>query len=88
MDSSGDGIRDLNGQRFSTFEKDQDICPCHCAGMVGGGWWFKHCGFGVLNARYIDGGKTSSFKRGIIWSPWKGYYYSLKGTEMKIRPNN
>ena len=91
--SSGDSIGDnsrsqgsLSGQRFSSFDKEQDRCSCNCALAFGGGWWFTHCGRGLLNGNYVDGG-TISYKEGIIWFDWKGYYYSLKRTEMKIKPN-
>ena len=28
----------------------------------------------------------SHYANGVNWRTWKGYYYSLKTTEMKIRP--
>ncbi|KAG9328321.1 hypothetical protein JZ751_015002, partial [Albula glossodonta] len=28
----------------------------------------------------------SSYRTGVLWSTWKGYYYSLKAITMKIRP--
>jgi len=34
----------FNGQRFSTFDKDQDKEPGNCAHHYGGGWWFRGCG--------------------------------------------
>ena len=58
----------------------------HCAQQYEGAWWFNSCFRCKLNGRYIAGGHTSSYQ-GIIWNDWKGYEYSLKRTEMKIRPN-
>ncbi len=43
------------------------------------------CYSGYLNGRYVAGGQTSA--QGIIWFTWKGSKYSLKRTEMKIKPN-
>ncbi len=94
MISSGDSIwhpsdskKHLSGQRFSTFDRDQDSFIGHCSQHFGdgGGWWFNSCLSGHLNGIYITPGNMSS-GRGIIWSPWKGSL-SLKRTEMKIRPN-
>ncbi len=93
--SSGDSLTDasiswayLNGQRFSTWDRDQDSSSRrHCAQWVGGGaWWYNDCFLGHLNGIYVDGGHTS-WGEGLIWYTWKDWYYSLKRTEMKIKPN-
>ncbi len=84
---TGDSLANNNGQRFSAKDRDQDAYNARHYGQAhGGGWWFKACFHGYLNGRYVEGGTTSR-AQGIIWSHWKGYYYSLKHTEMKIRPN-
>ena len=99
MFSSGDSIWhtkystcSLGGQRFSAFDKDQDPrANDHSAEKYGGGWWFNSCLASHLNGIYIDGGYTmydyTDIMHGIIWYTWKDYDYSLKGTEMKLRPN-
>ncbi len=90
---SGDGFtnpalerHNLNGQRFSAMDMDQDSSDYyHCAQEWEGGWWFNDCFRSNLNGRYVDGGSTTD-TQGLIWYDWKGWDYSLKCTEMKIRP--
>jgi len=74
-----------NGHRFSTFDNDNDIDPRNCAAEFKGGWWFETCHDSNLNGRY-HGGPHESYADGINWRAWRGYQYSLKFTEMKIRP--
>ena len=50
-----------------------------------GGWWHSADYETNLNGQYINGGVTDERGKGIIWTEWKGQYYSLKKTEMKIR---
>jgi len=74
-----------DGMRFSTFDKDLDVSPYHCAESYKGAWWYSSCHNANLNGRYL-GGPHDSYADGIEWFDWHGYYYSLKFTEMKIRP--
>ncbi len=85
---AGDALFYHNDQRFSTFDKDQDLGRGkHCARLHGGGWWFRYCSRGHLNGKYLAKGQPTTGTQGIIWYYWKGFEYSLKHTEMKIRPN-
>jgi len=73
------------GHYFSTFDVDNDIWPESCAVEYKGAWWYDDCHYANLNGAYLAG-THASFADGIEWHSWRGYYYSLKATEMKIRP--
>jgi len=78
------------GRPFSTYDKDYSITPngYSCAAVYGGAWWYGYspsCHQSNLNGHYY-GGPHTSFGDGVEWSTWTGYQYSLKTTEMKIRP--
>ena len=49
-----------------------------------GGWWYAGCFKANLNGFYL--GERGGHEYGIIWRDFKGKYYSMKFTEMKIRP--
>ncbi len=74
----------LDGQMFSTHDRDQDSADYNCAERYEGAWWFKACMFGHMNGKYPNGG-PAPHAEGIVWKEWKGVRYSLKRTEMKIR---
>ena len=82
---SGDSLREHDGFRFSTKDKDLDGYSGDCAKLFKGGWWYTECHTASLNGQYL-GGKHESFANGIVWDAWKGFFYSLKKTQMKIRP--
>ncbi|XP_032621065.1 microfibril-associated glycoprotein 4 [Chelonoidis abingdonii] len=80
----GDSLSYHTGQKFSTFDRDQDLYVQNCAALSSGAWWFKSCHFSNLNGFYL-GGAHLSYANGLNWAQWKGFYYSLRKSEMKIR---
>ena len=82
---SGDSFGKQNGYRFTTRDNDLDIYTKNCAQVYKGAWWYSKCHSCNLNGQYL-GGPHSSNADGIEWNAWKGQNYSLKKTQMKIRP--
>lgn len=82
---SGDALSPHNGAQFSTFDADNDRWSGNCASEYSGAWWYTSCHTANLNGVYL-GGPTSNYAKGVVWNSWKGYSYSLKFVEIKIRP--
>ena len=40
-DSMTNGSYSVNGMKFSTHDRDNDLCSCNCAQAWTGGWWFN-----------------------------------------------
>jgi len=73
-------------QNFSTVDQDNDAAPgWSCAADYKAGWWYKDCHASNLNGLYLAGRHTS-YANGVEWSDWTGQHYSLRVSEMKIRP--
>ena len=84
---AGDSLDRQNGMMFSTKDADNDNAREHCARKYKGAWWYQGCHNSNLNAQYLRG-KHTSHGDGVNWDHWRGEYYSLKMTEMKIRPRS
>ena len=83
--TAGDSLDFQNGYQFSTRDQDNDAdSDSSCSELYKGGWWYSACHESNLNGLYHDG-SHSSYADGVNWYTWKGHYYSLKFTEMKVR---
>ncbi|XP_042335908.1 angiopoietin-related protein 4 isoform X2 [Sceloporus undulatus] len=74
---------------FSTRDRDHDLKgDANCAKHLTGGWWFSTCGHVNLNGKYFRSipRQRHERKQGIFWKTWKGRYYPLRATAIKIRP--
>ncbi|NXH09246.1 ANGL4 protein, partial [Bucco capensis] len=82
-------IGDFRQLPFSTRDHDNDLkADTNCAKHLSGGWWFSTCGHANLNGKYFRSipRQRHERKQGIFWKTWKGRYYPLKSTTMKIQP--
>ncbi|KFP33707.1 Angiopoietin-related protein 4, partial [Colius striatus] len=81
-------IGDFRQLPFSTRDRDHDLkADTNCAKHLSGGWWFSTCGHANLNGKYFRSipRQRHERKQGIFWKTWKGRYYPLKSTTMKIQ---
>ena len=84
--TAGDSLSVHHGMPFSTKDRDNDKrSGKNCATQFNGAWWYNDCHLSNLNGLYLKG-KHSSFADGVSWFHWKGYKYSVKRAEMKIKP--
>lgn len=74
---SGDSFTFQNGAAFSTYDQDNDDTSTD---------HYTACHLSNLNGRYLEGSHTS-YAIGVNWHTWKGFEYSFKATEMKIKKN-
>jgi hypothetical protein len=83
---AGDAMSYHIAMQFSTKDNDNDRWVGEsCAREHTGGWWYNQCESANLNGQYLAGLSPQEYK-GIYWSEWQGPSYSLKKTQMKIRP--
>ncbi|CAH3173842.1 unnamed protein product [Porites lobata] len=85
--NAGDSLARHGGYSFSTKDRDNDGTSGSCATSYKGAWWYESCHQSNLNGLYHRG-RHSSFADGVNWYHWKGYYYSAKRAEMKLKPVN
>uniref|UniRef100_A0A1I8QD63 Fibrinogen C-terminal domain-containing protein n=1 Tax=Stomoxys calcitrans TaxID=35570 RepID=A0A1I8QD63_STOCA len=72
------------GKPFSTQDRNNgEANSTHCAQTWRGAWWFNNCFHSHLFGPYRQ--EKDKKSKGINWMQWKGFEYSLKFAEMKIR---
>ncbi|XP_042286518.1 fibrinogen like 1B [Thunnus maccoyii] len=78
----------LSGMQFSTKDQDNDrYLQGNCAEENEAGWWFNRCHAANLNGKFYRRGKYEGrLDNGVVWGTWKGLWYSLRHTTMKVRP--
>uniref|UniRef100_A0A6G5A8E9 Putative ixoderin n=1 Tax=Rhipicephalus microplus TaxID=6941 RepID=A0A6G5A8E9_RHIMP len=84
-----DAMRHADGQKFSTYDQDNDVSTYNCAEQYRGAWWYSDCHACNPNGLNLNG-YHESYGDGIEWSirehTGKLYYYSYPYMEMMIRP--
>ena len=82
--TAGDAMFYNSGQRFSTYDRDNDPVSRNCAVAHKGPWWHNDCSYANLNAQYYFTRYIGDWG-GVTWYQWKNAIYSMKKTKMKIR---
>ncbi|KAH6933958.1 hypothetical protein HPB50_019346 [Hyalomma asiaticum] len=84
-----DSMRHANGQKFSTYDNDNDAAHHNCAEQYRGAWWYSNCHKCNPNGLNLNG-YHESYADGIEWGARDGYEafysYSYPFMEMMIRP--
>ena len=84
-----DGLSLHSGWPFTTYDRDNDgYIFGNCAIKFTGAWWYTTvwrgtCHKSNLNGAYYD--VCCGNINGVTWAPWRGFYYSLLFSEMKVR---
>ncbi|KAK7099190.1 hypothetical protein V1264_003371 [Littorina saxatilis] len=83
---AGDSLTAHTGTQFSTKDRDNDRHSSgKCAHTHEGAWWYTACHSSNLCGEFKSHNPPAHGK-GIQWSSWKGYHYSLKFAQMMVRP--
>ncbi|CAH3139625.1 unnamed protein product [Pocillopora meandrina] len=56
----------------------------NCTEYYKGAWWYNNCHMSNLNGLYLNG-PEAPYCKGVNWLTFRGYHYSLKRTEMKVK---
>lgn len=85
--TAGDSLSYHDNMQFSAPDKDNDVqLHGECSKKNRGPWWHKDCHESNLNGEYLKSNKRNKpSARNVIWYSFKGYKYSLKFVEMKLR---
>ncbi|XP_050361215.1 angiopoietin-related protein 4-like [Nymphalis io] len=84
--NAGDSLSYHAGQKFSTYDSDNDEWKDgSCAVEHGGAWWYKECDKSNLNGKYLITADESN-GQSIYWVSFNGPTSPLYKTRMMIRP--
>ena len=75
--NAGDALARHNGQKFTTYDQDNDESHVNCAVTMSGAWWYQNCHRSNLNGLYLV-----SDLNGVAWYGWNGL---VKVTQMKLK---
>ena len=76
-----------SGMPFSTKDQDNDSKSYSCAVEYKGAWMYNGCHTFNLIGQYLRG-PHDTFADEINWLAFRGQHYSLKHSEMKLRPQH
>lgn len=82
--NAGDSLTYHNLQKFSTYDRDQDVISTNCASRYRGAFWYKSCYWANLNGKYS--GNVGVDEQSLNWYHWKVAHQSIKFSQMKFRP--
>ncbi|XP_051993793.1 microfibril-associated glycoprotein 4-like [Xyrauchen texanus] len=82
---AGDSLTYHDGQKFTTFDKDQDAFGKNCAKEYLGAFWYTSCHYANPNGVYTRGEDDNHVAIANAWYHWKNNYVGLKSISMKIR---
>ncbi|XP_054483055.1 microfibril-associated glycoprotein 4-like [Anoplopoma fimbria] len=74
---AGELLSSHSGQKFSTFDKDQDSYAGNCARLYLGAFWYSSCHYTNPNGVYRWGADGTLYAVGVDWYHWKGHDYIL-----------
>ncbi|XP_061389675.1 ficolin-1-A-like [Musca vetustissima] len=87
--TAGDSLSYHKNAKFSTSDRDNDgHASLNCAQKFGGGWWYQACHESNLNGHYIKTDHDLSYASGIHWKTFRPNWYSLKFSQMMVRPKS
>ncbi|XP_073697815.1 microfibril-associated glycoprotein 4-like [Garra rufa] len=83
---AGDSLTHHNNQKFTTFDKDQDIHEKNCARLYLGAFWYAGCYHANINGVYLWGEDPTIYAIGNVWYTWKNNIaVGMKSISMKIK---
>ncbi|XP_061170853.1 ficolin-2-like [Saccostrea echinata] len=75
----------INNTKFTTMDQDNDLrSGGNCAILFKSGWWHNSCHCSNPNGLYLAG-NTTIYAQGIVYRPWRTYFYSLKFMQLMVR---